>query len=137
MTHEEKLKQIPVSTFEDIELVELHDIIKPHTYMITPKHLLPDRMYLNEDSIREAEKTNGAVCDICKHANRRDPSLPILSFDQHKKEATIVFIKINAKDREPKDIPHLQEYLKSIADKLTELGIDGVSLVDVTNKKDE
>lgn len=137
MTHEEILKQIPVSSFEDIELGELHDIIKPHPYCITPKHVTYAADHhnglLGEDAIREAEKYGKVVCDTCRYWNKKEYK-PILNYDDHKKEATIIFVLVRAKGRKPSEIPHLIEYLNLIQPKLKELGIKGISLV---NKEDK
>ncbi|HEC66732.1 MAG TPA: hypothetical protein ENI23_15760, partial [bacterium] len=47
------LPQPPVGSKFEIE--DVQQTFFPHPYMITPRHLLPDRMFLDKSSIQEAE----------------------------------------------------------------------------------
>ena len=77
----EKLAKYGKSEQGNFEVIDTIGV--PHPYCITPRHMLPDHMFMNADTIREAEKTNDAACDICRQNHRRDYSKSILTYDQH------------------------------------------------------
>jgi hypothetical protein len=96
----------------------------PHPYCITPKHLKGDSMYLNADTIKQAEKNFNAVCDICRKINRKEGK-PILSFEEHKQALLIGCKKEINKNQE------LHDYLLKIKDLATEKGFIGFAFMKV------
>jgi len=126
---DEKLKKYndPL-VYSSTELFEAIDTIPiPHPYCITPRHIATasDKHsgILDADAIRDAEKTNKAVCDICKHINKKDPSKPILSYDEHG-QALLLAVK---SDKELKDIPELKDYLLEIKPLLITDNFQGIA----------
>lgn len=81
MGKEELVKKYGAS--EQGNFVVVDSIGVPHPYCITPKHLLPDRMYLDAAAIRDAERTNGAKCDTCRLLVKGGKQPKVLSYDEH------------------------------------------------------
>jgi hypothetical protein len=66
--------------------------------------MLKDHMYMNGDTIREAEKTNGAVCDICRKLVNQGKMPKELPYDEHKQALLVgCLLDIESKDKENKD----------------------------------
>jgi hypothetical protein len=88
----------------------------PHPYCITPEHMQLDKMYMNGDTIQEAEKICGAKCGMegCK-----------LSYDEHK---IALLVEVDH-DGELQDVPGLQEYLFSINDMTIRDGFAGYAFI--------
>jgi hypothetical protein len=118
------IEKIPAPRGEHIKLQKVEKIHVPHLYCITPKHLTGKSMYLNHETIRDAEKNNGAVCDICRKLVKMGRQERVLTVDEHREELTI-FLEVPAGDLEA--IPGLKEYLLKIKPILLELGIGGVA----------
>jgi len=102
-TKEEKLSKYPMtSKFRMVDTIGV-----PHPYCITPKHLSGNRIVLDADAIRDAERNHGAKCCIC-HGK--------LSYDQHE---TALLIEVKD-DRDIKEVGSetgpgsLHEYLLRI-----------------------
>jgi len=118
---------IPKPDSPNIRIEKVEDIIVPHPYCITPKHLLPGRMYLDESTIKEAEQ-QGAQCDICRVRVKKGLQSSVLSVDEHRKQKTL-FLEVPKGDLN--SIPGLHEYLLKIKPKLMELKIDGIAFKQV------
>ena len=119
------ISKIPKPKIQRIKLLSVDHIFIPHLYCITPRHLTGKSMYLNEETIRDAEKNNSAVCDICRRLVREGRQKNILPFDEHKKTLTL-FVQVPDK-QDLNSIPGLNEYLLKIKPVLLKLGIDGVA----------
>ena len=96
----------------------------PHTYCITPEHLLPDEMYLD---IPKAEIENNAVCDICKNLVKEGKQNKILTYEEHEK-ALLVECKIKLNQGE--ENKELKKYLLSIKVKAEKKGFVGFAFLD-------
>ena len=107
MTEDDRLKVYPRTEHFSVE----DTIGVPHPYCITPKHLLPGRIYIDAESIREAEK-QGAECDICKKAVRAGKIPQILAYDEHK-QALLIACKVDLKTHQKE----ARAYLLSIKDR--------------------
>lgn len=95
MTPAELLKLYGESSKKNFRVIDTIGV--PHPYCITPKHMLKDHMYMNADTIREAE-SQGAVCDICRklvNAGKMPKELP---YDEHK-QALLVGCKLDIEDK--------------------------------------
>lgn len=129
----DELKKIPVPKSKDFKLDSITNVnYKPHPYCITPEHLETADMYLNETSIREAEK-NGVRCGMyvkgdkyCNHPESGYTRCDV-PYDEHKSDK-VLFIKALV-DKEIKDLSGLESYLKKIKHMLEELGIDGIAFI--------
>jgi hypothetical protein len=96
-----------------------HDTLgHPHPYCITPRHLKGDRMYLDKDAIREAEKKFGAKCGV-KGCN--------LSYDEHK-QILVLACKKDPKEDEQAG-KELHEYLLKIKSTLMNDDFEGVAFM--------
>ena len=130
------IKDLPQPKSKDFKLHEITTINhKPHPYCITPKHLLPDEMYLNEQTITEAEK-QGATCGM--YYNPQNPKEYAnhlkngfvrcdLPYNEHTSDK-VLFIKALV-NKEIKDLTGLQKYLLSIQPILEKNKIDGVAFI--------
>lgn len=116
--------KIPKPKVEHIKVLEVKKIVIPHPYCITPKHLLPDEMYLTKETLKRAEEENNAVCDICRKEYKDGKRDKILSVDEHK-EQNVLFLEV-PKTENLNDVEGLNEYLKEIKPILEELKIDGI-----------
>jgi len=125
---EQLIKQIPKPKVEHIKVLEVKKIILPHPYCITPKHLTGKSMYLNKETIRDAEKNNGAVCDICRHLVKQGKQDKVFSIDEHKEQLTL-FLEVPKGNLN--SILGLKEYLLEIKQTLVKLKIDGVAFKQV------
>ena len=132
---DKELKKIPKPESKDFRLESIDNVNhKPHPYCITPKHLLPDEMFLNADTIREAER-QGAHCgmyhnyDGSKYSTKMEHGYQPchIPYDQHTSDK-VLFVKALV-DKPIKDLDGLQDYLKSIVDVLKGLGIAGVAFI--------
>lgn len=119
------ISKIPAPQTPNIKLLKVEDIFVPHPYCITPKHLTGKSMYLNEDTIRDAEKNNNAVCDICKKLVKAGKQKNIMCFDEHQKALTL-FIEV-PDNKDLNLISGLNEYLLKIKPALLKLGVDGIA----------
>lgn len=115
---------IPKPDAEHIRLVSVDKIIVPHPYCITPKHLTGESMYITKDTIRDAEKNHGAVCDICRRLVKQGKQARVLTVDGHQEGLTL-FIEVPKGDLNT--IVGLRDYLLKIKPVLIDLGIDGVA----------
>lgn len=116
---EDKLKKYGKSAKGNFEVIDTIGV--PHPYCITPKHMLKDRMYMNGDTIREAEKTVGARCDICRK-NKMN-----LTYDEHEQALLVACYKdIKIKEKE------LHAYLLKIKDMTTADKYAGFAFLDKT-----
>lgn len=125
---EQLIEQIPKPKGENIKVLEVKEIVVPHMYCITPRHLTGASMYLTEDTIRDAEKNHGAVCDTCRHLVKLGRQQKVLSFDEHRKELTL-FLEVPKGDLN--SVLGLKEYLLKIKPMLLELKISGVAFKQV------
>lgn len=120
-TFKDELKKIKEITKlpKDCKLSGIKDIVVPHPYMITPKHLeYSEGMYLD---VEGAEK-KGAVCGICRRRHKKFGE-PILSYSEHKQERTL-FIEVPKNDNLNK-VEGLHNYLLKIKPTCEKLGITG------------
>jgi hypothetical protein len=136
---DEELKKIPKPESKDFKLESINSVNhKPHPYCITPKHLLPDTTYLNEATIKEAER-QGAHCGMFTRGNQyrngyEDGFQPChIPYDQHTTDK-VLFIKALV-DKPVDKLDGLQDYLKSIVDVMKELKIDGVAFIEPDKPK--
>lgn len=121
MTDERLDKYPKTEIFEVIDTIGV-----PHPYCITPNHMKGDHMYMDSDTIREAEKEYGACCDICRKLNNQGKS-QILDYDEHK-QGILLSVK---SDKELKDVPGLKEYLFKIKPLIESDGFVGVAFKQV------
>ena len=121
-------EKIPRPKVEHIKVLEVKKVLVPHPYCITPRHLTGKSMYLDQEAIRDAEKNNGAVCDICKKLVRIGRQTRVFSVDEHSEEMTL-FLEVPEGDLNA--ILGLKEYLLQIKPILIELGVDGVAFQQV------
>jgi len=131
------LEKFPETGSEEFKLKDIIQINhKPHPYCITGKHAIYASNHyggmLSETAIRNAEKSSDIKCGMyvnqftgeyyngykagCKQCS--------LSYDEHTSD-TVLVIKIFT-DKELNEIFGLEQYLKSIVDKLEEFKIAGV-----------
>lgn len=131
----DELKQIPVPKSKDFKLDSIDNVNhNPHPYCITPKHLSSDRMYLDNDAIKEAEK-KGAHCGMYTSPdgkqyvnNDRLGWIPCsIPYDEHTSDK-VLFIKALV-NKEVKDLYGLRTYLKRIKPIMKKLKIDGVAFI--------
>ena len=127
------IKKIPAPATQDIKLLKVENIFVPHPYCITPKHLTGKSIYLNADTIRDAEKNNNAVCDICRKLVKSGKQNQIMRFDEHQKALTL-FIEV-PDNKDLNSIPGLNEYLSKIKPDLLKLKIEGIAFKKRENKK--
>lgn len=80
-------------------------------------------MILDGAAIERAEK-KGAVCDICKQANRKDGT-EILPWSKHERA---LVVEVNDA-RQLSEIPELHAYLMGIKDQATADGYVGFAFV--------
>jgi hypothetical protein len=128
------IEKIPAPRGDHIKLLKVEIIHVPHLYCITPRHLTGKSMYLNHETIRDAEKNNGAVCDICKQLVKMGRQERIYSVDEHSEELTL-FLEVPAGDLDA--IMGLKEYLLKIKPILLDLGIGGVAFQQARDGADE
>lgn len=95
----------------------------PHPYCITPKHMIPDRMIMDKNTIKEAEEKHGAVCDICRKLVRNNKQDKILSFDEHE-QALLIACKVDIKENK-----ELHEYLNTIKKQTEKDGFVGFAFL--------
>lgn len=104
-------------------LQKIEDVILPHPYCITPKHLAyADSMYLDAAAIKRAE-TRGAQCDICRQLVKRRQQSAVLAYSEHESQKTL-FIAVND-NRDLNAIDGLHDYLLQIKPVAESLGIQG------------
>jgi hypothetical protein len=127
MTHKIKniMSKIPQPQVKHIKLLKVESVFVPHPYCITPRHLTGKSIYLNEETIRDAEKNNNAVCDICRKLVKAGRQKNIMSFDEHQKALTL-FIEV-PDNEDLNSVPDLHEYLLKIKPVLIKYGIDGIA----------
>lgn len=111
----------PVPPGAVFKLDKVAAITIPHPYMITPRHVswAADHWggMLSADAIRDAEKKNGAMCDICRARGQS------LTYDQHETQTTLFIIVPQNTDLNA--VPGLHAYLWQHKDRFISLGIDG------------
>jgi hypothetical protein len=120
MTNEEKLKALPAAPesapFKLAQITSVNH--KPHPYVIGSRHVVhaSDNFggMLGESAIEHGERKG----IHCAHPGCTT------AFKNHTSDL-VCFIEVSREYPELKNVPGLQEYLKSIADKATELHIDG------------
>lgn len=100
---DDKLKKYPkTKVFRIVDTIGV-----PHAYCIGAQHLANSGgMFLD---IPEAER-KGAICDICRHRVHGKMQDKVLSYEEHKQA---LVVEVNS-DKELKDVPGLQDYLKKI-----------------------
>jgi hypothetical protein len=125
---EDLIEKIPKPKVGHIKLLSVDKVMVPHPYCITPKHLTGESMYLTKETIREAEKKHGAVCDICRHLVKQGKQNVILNFDEHQDSLTL-FIEVPKGDLN--EVKGLKKYLLEIKPVLRDLGIEGVAFKQV------
>ena len=122
------IEKIPKPKAGHIKLLKIEEIFVPHPYCITPRHLTGESMYLDDQSIRDAEKNNNAACDICRKLVKQGRQEHIFLFDEHQQSLTL-FIEVPK--GELNSITGLNEYLFKIKPVLLKLGIDGIAFKQV------
>ncbi|MEZ4706789.1 MAG: hypothetical protein R3A44_06270 [Caldilineaceae bacterium] len=124
ITNQQILQQLPQpGENQDFTLVKVEDIVVPHPYCITPKHLeYADSMYLDEAAIERAEQ-RGAMCDICRKLVRKGKQLDILSHNQHEQLKTLFIAVVD--NRSLHRVKGLEAYLAKIKTIAESLGIQG------------
>ena len=122
-----KLSRLPAPP-EGMQLLEIKDIVTPHPYCITPKHMQTGSMYLDEATIRESEEKFGAVCDICKKRVKAGAQSGILPFDEHKKQS-VLFMEVPKGNLN--EIAGLKDYLLKVKPLLAGMKIDGIAFKQV------
>lgn len=125
MTIKGEYGQSPKGNFKVIDTIGVS-----HPYCITGKHVAWASEHfhgiLGKEAIEDAEKNGGAVCDICKQANRRERRR-ILSFAEHE-TALLVECAIDMNtDIAAKE--ELQEYLLANKDLATANGYAGFAFM--------
>ena len=104
-------------------LQKIEDVILPHPYCITPKHLAyADSMYLDAAAIERAE-SRGAQCDICRKLVKQRQQPAVLSYSEHESQKTL-FIAVND-NRDLNAVDGLHDYLLQIKPVAESLGIQG------------
>jgi len=124
----DKLKEYGKSKNGNFEVIDTIGV--PHSYCITPKHMLPDHMFMNAETIKEAEETNGAVCDICRKINKKDYSKPILKYDEHK-QALLVACYVDIEEAKQE----LTDYLFSNKERAIKDGYEGFAFMKKKKRK--
>ena len=119
------INKIPAPQIPHVKLLKVENIFVPHPYCITPRHLTGKSMYLNEETIRDAEKNNNAVCDICKKLVNAGRQKKIMFFDEHQRALTL-FIEV-PDNEDLNAVPGLNEYLLKIKPVLLKFGVDGIA----------
>jgi hypothetical protein len=124
MTNEQKLQAFPAPPEgADFALASVDHINhKPHPYTIGPRHVAHASDHhmgmLGTDAIESGERRG----IHCAHRGCR------LSYSEHTSDL-VCFVSVAAHHANVGDVPMLRDYLKEIADKATELGIDGFAFV--------
>jgi hypothetical protein len=124
MSNEQKLQAFPAPPEgADFKLASVDHINhKPHPYTIGPRHVAHASDHhcgmLDQHAIESAERLGVH----CAHPKCRLP------FDEHTSDL-VCFVEVSAQYPNIADVPLLRDYLTQIADKATELGIDGFAFV--------
>ncbi len=131
----EELSKIPQPKSKDFKLDDIHNVNhNPHPYCITPKHLLPNEMYIDNRTIKEAE-SQGARCGMwTKGKKYRNGFISggtrcDLSHDEHTSDK-VLFLKALV-DKPIKELSGLNAYLKKIVPVMKRLKIDGVGFIEL------
>ena len=131
----EELDRILKPKSKDYKLEDITNVNhKPHPYCITPKHLSVDSMYLDDRTIKEAEKEYGARCGMYvkgdKYTNQFSHGYKRceIPYEEHTSDK-VLFIKALV-DKPIKELSGLQSYLKSIMPIMEKLHIDGVVIIE-------
>ncbi len=122
------IDQIPKPEKQHIKVLEVKKVMIPHPYCITPRHLTGKSMYLDKNAIKEAEKNNNAVCDICRKLVRDGRQQEVLSFGEHEEQLTL-FLEVPKGNLN--NIEGLHEYLMKIKPVLVKLKIAGIAFKQV------
>jgi len=118
------IDQIPKPEKQHIKVLEVKKVMIPHPYCITPRHLTGKSMYLDKNAIKEAEKNNNAVCDICRKLVRDGRQQEVLSFGEYEEQLTL-FLEVPKGNLN--NIEGLHEYLMKIKPVLVKLKIAGIA----------
>lgn len=132
---QEKLPPITSSEFELAELTRVNQ--KPHPYCITPKHLSGDHMYLNDETIEEAERKYGAHCGMYGDGNGRWSNgrrgrftqSCRLPYEDHTKGDHVLFVRALVHKEKVGDLVGLNEWLLSAKPVLEACAVDGVAFI--------
>lgn len=137
-TNEEIIKLLPECDIDGIKIYGVDSTnYRPHPYCITSRHLQGNAYYLGEQAIMEAEKNNKAHCgmyispDGQKYINsyKKGYTKCTIPYEDHKHD-TVLFLEIDDKKHpDISKIDGLTEYLKSIANIMTNNKLDGVAFV--------
>ena len=104
-------------------LQKIEDVILPHPYCITSKHLaFADSIYLDAAAIERAE-ARGVQCDICRQLVKHGQQPTVLPHIEHESQKTL-FIAVND-NRDLNAIEGLHAYLLQIKPVAETLGIQG------------
>jgi hypothetical protein len=138
---DKELDKIPKPDSPDFELEAITSMnFRPHPYCITPDHVgfASDRYFgmLGEEAIQEAEREKKASCGMyinpdtkeCHNGPRYGYWRCNVPYEGHTADR-VLFIRALV-DKPIKELTGLQDYLKSIVDKLKELKIDGVAFIE-------
>jgi hypothetical protein len=128
MKMDDVMDKIPKPEVGHIKIIEIDKIMVPHPYCITPRHLTDESMYITRDTIRDAEKKHGAVCDHCRYLVKQGKQPRILTVDEHQDSFTL-FLEVPKGDLN--SIEGLKEYLLKIKPILADLKIDGIGFKQV------
>jgi hypothetical protein len=113
------------------EIKEIKEIIIPHPYMITPKHvaIASDEFsgMLGEPAIQEAEK-KWVYCDICRYRVRKGVQTEILPYSEHKKQKTL-FLQMKTDEKDLNKVEGLNQYLLKIKPILSKKKIGGIAFI--------
>ena len=109
------------------EIKEVKKVSVPHPYGITPKHILPNRMYLNKETIKEAE-SQGAECFICKGRVKAGVQDRIYTSEEHNEQKTL-FLQMKTPEKDLNKVEGLNKYLMKIKPILKKKRIDGVAFI--------
>lgn len=127
----DKLKQItPPPSDAQFHLIKIDSVNhKPHPYTIGPRHVAHASTNFNgmltQQCIEDGERTRRIFC--------AHPGCG-LSYHLHTSD-TVLFIGVTMNTKDLNAVPGLGNYLVSIKDEATKLGIDGFAFVDKSKEK--
>lgn len=104
----------------------------PHPYCITPRHLTGKHMCLGAAEIKEAERDNGARCDICRQLVKDGKQDRVLFYDEH--EQGLLIEVSNGKTLKEQE-KELKGFLLDIKDMAEADGYVGFGFVDDNGKR--
>lgn len=116
---EERAREIfaavpPTPEGAEFRIVKVDTVVLPHPFVITPKHLAGDSMYLNEDVIERS----GAPCG--------HPGC-LLGIREHESQVTL-FVEVEDNRVDLNTIDGLGPYLQAVKD--ADLGLEGFAFPD-------